>query len=183
MGGDIVRLSLTGRHLSAGDGDTMRFFYAVGGGPEVPLDIALGSSRLTHTVDLPAVSGQAQLIVRDSNRIPGNLDLDRVFIDGLLIVTENGDAGDGGEPPPPPPPPPPEDTALTANAYKQKGVQTVDLSWTGITAGSLDRNGVVIENFTGLSGYTDTLGKGGGNYTYTLYDEAGNLKDSVSVNF
>jgi hypothetical protein len=52
-----------------------------------------------------------------------------------------------------------------------------------MTAGSLDRNGVVIESFTGQSGYTDTLGKGGGSYTYTLYDEAGNLKDSVSVNF
>ncbi|WOJ93375.1 PKD domain-containing protein [Congregibacter variabilis] len=182
LGGDSVRLSLTGRHQSASDGDTLRFFYTVGGGPEVPLAIALGSSRSTYNVDLPAVSGQAQLIVRDSNRVSGNLDLDRLFIDALLIVTENGDAGDGGDPPPPPPPPP-QDTALSANAYKRKGVQTVDLSWTGITAGSLDRNGVVIQSFTGQSGYTDTLGKGGGSYTYTLYDEAGNLKDSVSVNF
>jgi hypothetical protein len=181
LGGDNVRLSLTAWHQAAGDGDTMRLFYAVNGGAEQPLDIVLSSARSTYTVDLPPVGGQAQIIVRDSDRSRGNLDLDRLFIDALLIVTENGDAGDGGDPPPPPPPP--EDTALTASAYKQKGVKTVDLSWTGLTAGSVDRNGVVITMFSGESGYTDSLGKGSGSYTYTLYDDAGNLKDSVSVNF
>jgi hypothetical protein len=70
---------------------------------------------------------------------------------------------------PPPPPPPPSGPTLTARAYKVKGVQTVDLTWSGFTT-ALDiyRNGALILHGTPNDGFqTDDLAKkGAGTYRY-----------------
>ena len=60
---------------------------------------------------------------------------------------------------------------LNADAYKVKGVQTVDLEWSGASASSVDirRDGVVIATTANDGAYTDTIGsKGGGSYRYEL---------------
>jgi serine protease len=60
---------------------------------------------------------------------------------------------------------------LSATGYKVQGRQTVDLSWSGATSGSVDiyRNGAFIGTASGNSGfYTDAIGaKGHATYTYT----------------
>ncbi len=56
---------------------------------------------------------------------------------------------------------------LQASGFKQKGVKTVDLSWGGLVGGNLYRNGSFVGSMTGTS-HTETLGKGGGTYTYQL---------------
>ena len=70
----------------------------------------------------------------------------------------------------------PDGLILTANGYKVKGVQTVDLAWSGSSATVFDiyRNGeLIVQDFTG-SAYTDDIGlKGGGTYQYQVC-EAGN---------
>lgn len=59
---------------------------------------------------------------------------------------------------------------LTARGYKVKGVQTVDLKWSGLDASSVDiyRNGSVVMGASANdSGETDNLNKKGGGVTYT----------------
>jgi hypothetical protein len=95
----------------------------------------------------------------------------------LNLVTETvtlGDSGGGGEDPPPDPDPPPSgDASLTVTAYKIKGIQHVDLTWTGL-AGSevtISRNGTPIDGSpTSNDGaHTDAIGlKGGGSYDYLV---------------
>jgi len=56
---------------------------------------------------------------------------------------------------------------LQSNSYKRKGVKTVELSWTGPAGGNLYRNGSLVGAMSG-NDYTETLGKGGGTYTYQI---------------
>jgi PKD repeat protein len=58
---------------------------------------------------------------------------------------------------------------LTARGYKMKGVQKVDLSWSGSSAGSFHvfRNAVKIATVPAAV-YTDNVGKGGGTYAYKV---------------
>ena len=76
----------------------------------------------------------------------------------LVTVTEETDPG----------------IVLTAVAYKVKGRQMVDLSWTGATADAdiiIYRDGEEIASLTTGSSYTDNIGKvGGGSYTYKVED-------------
>lgn len=67
-------------------------------------------------------------------------------------------------------------TTLAVNAYKVKGLQQADLSWTGL-GGTVDvyRNGLIVSP-SGLSGttYTDHIGnKGAGNYAYQVCNAGG----------
>ncbi|HEX6315024.1 MAG TPA: S8 family peptidase [Gemmatimonadaceae bacterium] len=75
----------------------------------------------------------------------------------------------GSVTPPDEDPPSTAPIALTANGYKVKGVQQVDLSWSG-TTGSVDifRDGTKISTESGGT-YTDNIGaKGGGTYVYQV---------------
>jgi hypothetical protein len=81
-------------------------------------------------------------------------------------------------------PPPPGGFDLSANGYKVKGEQTVDLSWTGATGIDVDiyRDGNLIATTANDGSYTDALGiKGGGSYDYEVC-EAGSSTCSNSVN-
>jgi len=74
---------------------------------------------------------------------------------------------------------------LTATGYKVKGVQNVDLAWSGATSGSVDvyRDGAVIQTTANDGAYTDNLGKKGGGVTYVYkVCEAGTSTCSSDVN-
>lgn len=71
----------------------------------------------------------------------------------------------------PGPDPDPSDITLSASGYKVRGVQHVDLSWSGATSNSVEvlRNGSVIATTDNDGAYTDnTRQRGGGSYTYMI---------------
>jgi len=89
---------------------------------------------------------------------------------GYTITDNNGDSSSAtvtvsvGSAPPPPPP------TLTATPYKVKGVQTVDLAWSGFGTGPVvvKRDGTtVVSNGASPDGSaTDNIGAKGGGVTY-----------------
>ena len=73
---------------------------------------------------------------------------------------------------------------LSAASYKVKGVQHVDLTWSGASAASVDivRDGVVRVTTSNGGTYTDNIGKkGGSDYAYQVC-EAGTAVCSNTVN-
>jgi subtilisin family serine protease len=70
------------------------------------------------------------------------------------------------------PAPPPAQIVLTANGYKVKGLQRVDLSWSGATTNGVDvyRDGVkLLSNTPNDGAQADVINKrGGGVYTYFI---------------
>jgi len=83
-------------------------------------------------------------------------------------------------------PPPTGNFTLSANGYKQRGSQVVDLSWSG-TDSSVDifRDGDEIASGQSGSSYTDNLNrKGGGSYTYQVCEASTSVcTTTVSVVF
>src|SRR5215207_7589835 len=77
-------------------------------------------------------------------------------------------------------------TGLTARGYKVKGLQRVDLSWSGSTAAGFDiyRDGETIAA-TAASSYTDNLNrKGPGGYAYKVCQAGSSIcSDRATVNF
>ncbi|NMP30405.1 S8 family serine peptidase [Thalassotalea sp. M1531] len=97
-------------------------------------------------------------------------------------LTANGCAGGdngGGEPG--------GDFTLSANGYKVKGSQRVDLTWAGSSAANVDvyRDGSVIATTSNNGSYTDNLNrKGGGSYDYQICDAGtSTCTTTVTVNF
>lgn len=75
------------------------------------------------------------------------------------------------------------DIQLSANGYKTRGRQNVDLSWSGANGGTVDiyRDGSVIATTANDGAYTDAIGaKGGGSYTYQVC-EAGTSTCSATT--
>jgi hypothetical protein len=76
---------------------------------------------------------------------------------------------------------------LSAVGYKVRGVNTVDLSWSGATSPNVDiyRNGVVIATTTNDGTYTDSTGsRGHATYTYKVCEAGtGNCSNQVTVTF
>ena len=73
---------------------------------------------------------------------------------------------------------------LSANGYKVKGTQTVDLTWSGATSGSVDikRDNEIVATGGNSGSVTDDIGaKGGGSYTYQVC-ETGTITCSALVN-
>ena len=74
---------------------------------------------------------------------------------------------------------------LLANRFKEKGVNKVDLTWNSTTGEDIEINR---DNFligTSNNGaYTDSVGKGGGSYTYQIYEPSSeNYSNIVTVTF
>lgn len=68
-------------------------------------------------------------------------------------------------------PPPTATITLSARGYKLKGLQTVDLQWSGAGTPSVDirRNGTVLTTVANNGNYTDPINlKGAGSYTYKV---------------
>ncbi len=83
-------------------------------------------------------------------------------------------------------PPPAGDFTLSANGYKRKGRQIVDLSWSGASSNvDIFRDGAVIATDKSGSTYTDNLNrKGGGSYSYQVCETGtSTCTASVSVVF
>ena len=78
--------------------------------------------------------------------------------------------------------PPPGAFTLAVNAYKVKGVKRADLTWAGAAGTNVDvyRNGAHVTTTANDGAFSETLGKGGGSYTYQLC-EAGTSTCSNSV--
>ncbi len=75
--------------------------------------------------------------------------------------------------------------SLTARGYKVKGIQKVDLSWSGSSAASFDlfRNRMKITTVS-TTAYTDTVGKGPGTYTYKVCEaRSATCSNEASVSF
>src|SRR5438876_844893 len=87
----------------------------------------------------------------------------------------------------PTPTPTPGQITLTARGYKVHGLQTVDLSWTGATSGSIDvyRDGVLVATVPNNGLYTDhPNGRGHATYTYRVCEAGtGNCSNQVTVTF
>jgi subtilisin family serine protease len=92
-------------------------------------------------------------------------------------VSGSGDSGGGGE----------SGITLSASAYKVKGSQHVDLTWSGATSVNVDvyRDGSMIATVVNDGEYTDNIGiKGSGTYTYEVCEEGTSIcSASVTVIF
>ncbi len=79
------------------------------------------------------------------------------------------------------------DFTLSVTAYKVKGVQHADLTWSGATSTNVDvyRDGSLIATTANDGAYTDNLGrKGGGSATYQVCEEGtSTCSNSVSVSW
>lgn len=97
--------------------------------------------------------------------------------DAYLAANQCGDVT------PPPPPPPSGDLTLSADGFKRKGLQNVNLTWDGATTSNVDiyRDGALIVTTNNDGAYTDALNrKGSGSYSYQVC-EASSTTCSVSV--
>jgi subtilisin len=92
------------------------------------------------------------------------LDVSDATVFAPVLVAGGGGGGGGDEPPA-------EGISLSVRAYKVKGVQHADLTWSGATSANVDvwRNGSKITTTANDGAYTDNIGsKGGGSYTYKI---------------
>ena len=85
------------------------------------------------------------------------------------------------------PPPPLVGFTLTADGYKEKGVQHTDLTWSGAGSSNVDvyRDSVHIATTANDGAYTDNIGqKGPGAYYYEVCEaETANCSNDAPVNF
>ncbi|WP_057830372.1 S8 family serine peptidase [Colwellia sp. TT2012] len=170
-------------------------------------DVTIGTSDYGFmsgtSMATPAVSGMAALVWSNHNGCTGTeirealkataedngaVGHDDYFGYGIVkakaandYLTANG-CGGGVTPPPVG-----GDFTLTANGYKQKGSQKVDLSWAGATSTTVDifRNGNMVTTTDNDGAYTDNINrKGGGSYTYKICEDgSNNCSTEVTVNF
>ena len=78
-------------------------------------------------------------------------------------------------------PPPSGDISMTADGYRSKGKNRVDLSWSGASTSNVDiyRNGALYRTTTNDGAYTDSF-RTSGSYTYSICD-AGTTNCSADV--
>lgn len=130
------------------------------------IDGSIGSGAGFPTTGLSAGTHTVTASVTDSGGLSGS---------AVVTVTVNP-AGDGDP-----------ISLLSANGYKVKGIQTVDLTWSGATSVDVYRDSVVVKSGAGGSSYTDSTGAKGGGQTYVYQVcEAGavaNCSNSLSVSF
>jgi len=149
----------------------------------------------------PAVSGMAALVWSNHNECTGTeirdalkataqdsgaVGHDDYFGHGIVkakaasdYLTANG-CGGGVTPPPVG-----GDITADASAYRAKGKNKVDVTWSGASTSSVDiyRNGTVITTTSNDGAYTDSF-RTYGSFTYKVCDQASdNCSSEVTVNF
>ena len=74
--------------------------------------------------------------------------------------------------------------SLQGSGSKNKGVKTVNLSWTGLSGGNVYRDSALAGTASGNS-FSETLGKGGGTYVYQVCEGAlgGNCSNPLTIVF
>lgn len=105
--------------------------------------------------------------------------IDSTVPDGGGDGGDGGDGGNGGDDPAP--------ITLTADAYKVRGLQKVDLAWSGAGSSQVDifRNGSLLATVDNSGAYHDAIDqRGGASYTYRVC-EAGTTtcSDEVTATF
>jgi hypothetical protein len=131
--------------------------------PMVTVSAAIDDDTMQTYAFPQDVAGTVYVRVQDTDRTTGNTQVDSLFVDVLSISTLFQAASGGSG------------IALSATAYKVKGLQQVELAWTGATSSSVTiaRDGAVIRTVSnpGPNGdtYIDNIGvKGTGTYTYEV---------------
>ena len=148
--GEEVELQLTGHHDATNENETMRFSYAVA--PNLGDDdyqaltgISLGAASASVAARLPAsVAGEVRVRVQDTDDTPGNIQLDSVVIDRMVIVTRNGNV--------------PEPVFQPASGLSATAVSSsqIDLSWTHDAAGGAAESFNVERSADGTNGWQVT---------------------------
>ncbi len=147
----VNQISITPGDFSAG-GDSGSLIVTQNGNNPVGLLFA-GSSTRTLANPIDVVLDRFGVTIdgtEPDGTDPGNGD------DG-----DDGDNGDDGD----------ADISLAVNAYKVRGLQKVDLSWSGATSAQVDiiRDGTTIATVDNSGAYTDHIDRrGGGSYTYRV---------------
>jgi subtilisin family serine protease len=147
----------------------------------------------------PHVAGATALYRADNGRVSPNAVKTALQSLGTLDWTGDRDTtkerllnvGSGTVTPPPPPPPPPTTGGiqLSAQGYKIKGRQQVDLTWSGTTTTgpvAVYRNGALLRNTANDGSETDPIGiKGGGSWTYQICetDSTPTCSNTAAVTF
>ena len=147
--------------------------------PMVTVTATTDNDTLQTYVFPQDVAGTLYLRVQDTDSTAGNAQLDSLFVDVLGITTLfEGGSGTG--------------IALSASGYKVKGLQHVELAWSGATTASVTiaRDGVVIRAVSnpgpGGDTYLDNIGiKGSGTYTYQVCESGTNgaCSNAATVTF
>ena len=167
----------------SGTEDNFTFSYSrdnVVFAPMVTVLAATDNDTLQAYVFPQDVAGTVYVRVQDTDSTAGNTQLDSLFVDSLAITTLFVGEGSGTS------------ITLAATGQKVKGIQQVELAWSGTTAPSVTivRNGAVIATVSnpgaGGSTYIDNLGsKGAGTYTYQVCESGagGACSNSATVAF
>lgn len=164
-------------HYKYGSGTSMAVPHVAGA---AALVIASGSVSDTNATN--GVADEVRRRLQGSAVDLGSAGRDTHFGFGLVdTVVATSASGGGGETPPAGP------IVLEARGYKARGLQKVDLTWSGATTTDVDvfRDGVKIATTVNDGAQTDHVNaKGGGTYVYKLC-EAGNTtcSDEVAVGF
>ena len=105
--------------------------------------------------------------------------------DVTLTVTDDRGATDASTRTVTVPPPPAPDIVLAATGTKVKGNRIATLSWTGAALADVYRDGQPIASGVASPFSDDTLGKGGGSFTYRVCaaGSAGDCSNEVTVAF
>jgi hypothetical protein len=107
---------------------------------------------------------------------------------GNSAYSNNASAQTQAESAPAPSSAPTSQSSLTARGYKVKGLQTVELKWSGLSANAvyIYRNGTVISSSANDGAETDNINKKGGGVTYTYQvcaADGSSCTSSASVSF
>jgi hypothetical protein len=166
-----------------GTEDDFTFSYSRDNVVFTPMATVTAATDTTQTFAFPEdVAGPVYVRVQDTDNRTGNVQLDSLFVDFMSITTTFGGGGGGGG----------TSVTLSAAGYKVKGIQHVELTWSGATTSlvTIARDGVVIRTVSnpaaGDGTYVDNIGtKGSGTYTYQVCESGtgGACSNAAAVTF
>jgi hypothetical protein len=162
-----------------GTEDSFTFSYSrdnVAYTPMVTVSAATDDDSLQTYVFPQNMAGTVYIRVQDTDSTAGSVQLDSLFVDFLRIST----LFEGGANPP--------GITLAASGYKVKGLQQVELAWSGATTPSVTiaRDGVVIRTVSnpGPAGdtYIDNIGiKGSATYAYQVCETGTGVCSNIAA--
>ena len=152
-----------------GTEDNFTFSYSRDNNVYTPMVTVNAAADTTQIFVFPQdVAGTVYVRAQDTDNRIGNVQIDSLYVDFMSITTTFGGGGSG------------TGIMVSAAGYKVKGIQHVDVTWSGATTSSVTiaRDGVLITTVSnpGTAGatYTDNLGdKGSGTYTYQVCESGG----------
>jgi PKD repeat protein len=175
--GDTVTLHANAWSGGSSDGDAFVFAWSSDGKTFRDLFTVEGGNPSNVESGVIAASGTLYIRVSDTDRTPSHRELNSIYVDQLYIRSESS----GGSQQPATP------MTLTANGYKIRGIQHVDLAWGGAASDQVDiiRDGAAIATVANDGAYEDKPGnRGSRTYVYRVCEAgAENCSGSVNVKF